>query len=82
MAQRQVHHTRIVWAPPALTRLKAVQSEIETLGLIAQQRMLTTAEQAYHLHLVRREEELGEEAVAEAKQRGVGVSTRTIDLRR
>ena len=69
MAQRTIQHTRIVWAPPAITRLKAVRSELETLNLIEGQRMLTSAEHRYHEHLVRRAEELQDEAVREARQK-------------
>ncbi|MBW8826854.1 MAG: hypothetical protein JF603_10965 [Acidobacteria bacterium] len=76
MTQRSVHHTRIVWAPPAVTRLKAVRSELDTLALIEAQRMLTAAEHNYHDHLIRREEELQEEALQEARQRTGTVAAR------
>lgn len=52
---------RVVWAPSAVNRLRAVRSEMETLVDITEKRMLTKAEQRYREHLGRREEELLEE---------------------
>ncbi len=69
MSQRTAH-TRIMWAPPAQTRLRAVRSELETLSLLEAQRLLTSAEQGYRDHLVRREEELQEETLQESGGRG------------
>ena len=64
VSQRSVH-TRIIWAPPAVTRLRAVRSELETLTLLERQRALTSAEQGYRDHLSRRELELQEESLQE-----------------
>jgi hypothetical protein len=62
VVQRSVH-TRIMWAPPAQTRLRAVRSELDTLRLVESKRMLTSAEQGYRDHLTRRELELQEETL-------------------
>ena len=60
-------HVSAVWAPSADRRLAAVQAEMSTLATLRSARPLSAAENRYQEHLLRREGELREEIVEEAR---------------
>lgn len=66
-AKNTVQHVSAVWAPSPDRRLAAVQAELSTLATLRDARPLSAAENRYQEHLLRREGELREEIVEEAR---------------
>ncbi len=66
-AKQTPQHVSAVWAPSADRRLAAVQAELSTLATLRDTRPLSSAENRYQEHLLRREGELREEIVEEAR---------------
>ena len=65
--REMAQHVSAVWAPSPDRRLAAVQAELSTLATLRDARPLSAAENRYQEHLLRREGELHEEIVEEAR---------------